>query len=110
MKPEISAAGFGSITTGGDTYRHDVVIKLNGEVGKIKKKLSRAIFGTSHIVALEEAKKVYDENATQLIVGTGQRDFFEENKCSVQMTTTPEAIKIRNAAWKKAVGLFHVTC
>jgi len=120
MKPKISGTGFGSITIEGNTYGHDVIIRLNGDVKKRKKKLSRAIFGTSHIVSLQEAEQVYENSATRLIIGAGQygllklsdeaKDFLKEKKCSFAIAPTPEAIKIWNAAGEKAIGLFHVTC
>lgn len=120
MKPEISATGFGSITIEGTTYRHDIVIQLNGEVKKRKKKLSRAIFGTSHILSLDEAEQVYEKSAGRLIIGAGQygllklskqaRDFFAKEKCTVSLAPTPEAIKTWNEDEEKTIGLFHVTC
>lgn len=48
---------FGSITIDGTTYNHDVVIRLSGEVGKRKKKLSKREYGTSHY-SLEERAEV----------------------------------------------------
>jgi hypothetical protein len=120
MKPEISGTRFGSITIEGNTYEHDVIIQLNGDVKKRKKKLSKAIFGTSHIVSLEEARQVYEKSATRLIIGAGQygllklsdeaKDFFKKKKCSIVSAPIPEAIKIWNAAGEKAIGLFHLTC
>ena len=120
MKPEISETRFGSITIQGTTYRHDVVIRLNGDVKKRKKKLSRVIFGTSHILSLEEAGQVYEKSGCLLIIGTGQygllklsreaMDFFAKENCTVSLAPTPEAIKTWNAAEENTIGLFHVTC
>ena len=44
---------FGSITIDGQTYSHDVIIRLSGKVEKRKKKLSKKIFGTSHTISLD---------------------------------------------------------
>lgn len=33
-----------------------MLIRLDGKVKKRKKKLSKAVYGTSHLVSLEEAK------------------------------------------------------
>ena len=120
MKPGIDETVFGSITIGGKTYECDVIIRLTGEVKKRKKNLSRAIYGTSHIVSLDEAKHVYQEGAQRLIIGTGQhgllklsneaRDFFEKKNCSIDLIPTPQAIKNWNQAQQKVIGLFHVTC
>ena len=57
MKPGISDTGFGYITIEGSTIEHDIVIRLSGEIKKRKKKLSKAVYGTSHTVSLEEAKQ-----------------------------------------------------
>ena len=120
MKPEIDATQFGSITIEGKTFQHDVIIRMNGEVKKRKKKLSKAVSGSSHTVSLEEAQYVYEKGAEQIIIGCGQygivklsdeaMDFFKKKKCKVELQPTPKAIKIWNNATKNVIGLFHVTC
>lgn len=120
MKPRIDGTRFGSITIEGETFRRDVLIRLNGEVKKRKKKLSKAIYGTSHVVSLEEAKHVYQEGAGRLIVGTGQSglvelseeaaDCFRRKGCRVELLPTRQAIEAWNAAEGAVIGLFHVTC
>ena len=74
MKPRIDATEFGSITVEGAVFDHDVVISPDGEVSKRKKKLSKAVYGTSHTISLQEAKYVYRQaaGADRLIVGAGQ--------------------------------------
>ena len=69
MKPTIDQTDFGSITIEGTVFDHDVLILLNGEVKKRKKKLSKAIYGTSHILSLDEAKYVYEPGIERLIIG-----------------------------------------
>ena len=71
MKPYIDSTQFGSITIEGMEYSHDIVVRLNGDIKKRKKKLSKAVFGTSHIVSRDEAKHILDHGAKLLIVGTG---------------------------------------
>ena len=120
MKPAISKTKFGSITIGGAKYEHDVVIRLDGTVEKRKKKLSKAIYGSSHTVSLDEARTVYEEGAQRLIVGAGQTGlvtlsdeaaaFFRERGCQVTLAPTPEALKLWNEAEGAVIGLFHVTC
>ena len=120
MKPHIESTKFGSITIEGEKYDHDVIIRLDGTVKKRKKKLSKELFGTSHVISLPEAKHVYEEGARQIIIGTGQSgmvklsqeadDFFKLNRCTVEMFPTPEAIRRWNDSEKFAIGLFHVTC
>src|SRR5947208_8592640 len=108
MKPHIDQTDFGSIVIEGAVYGHDVLILPNGEVKKRKKKLSKAIYGTSHILSLDEAKYVYEQGVARLIIGTGQydnvrlsdeaADYFKCKHCRVDMEPTPTAIQ----TWNKA--------
>ena len=68
MKPHIDQTAFGSITIGGEYLEHDVLIRLDGRVRKRKKKLSKAIYGTSHIISLDEARHLHEEGAQRLII------------------------------------------
>ena len=122
MKPRIDATDFGLITVDGTVFDHDVVISPGGEVSKRKKKLSKAVYGTSHTISLEEARYVYGRaaGADRLIVGAGQygrvrlspeaADFFARNACEIVLLPTPVVIGIWNETEGRAVGLFHVTC
>jgi hypothetical protein len=56
MQPRIDRTQFGSVTIDGTVYEHDVLIRLGGQVQKRKKKLSKAVYGTSHTISLAEAK------------------------------------------------------
>jgi hypothetical protein len=51
---------FGEITIDGKTYDHDVIVRLSGEIVKRKKKLSKKLYGTSHIVSKDEAQFVFE--------------------------------------------------
>lgn len=120
MKPRIDSTTFGSITIAGEAFQHDVLIRMDGEIEKRKKKLSKAVFGTSHVVSLAEAEYVYENGAQRLIVGAGQSGlvtlspeaaaFFREHKCQVELWPTPKAILAWNEAQGAVIGLFHVTC
>ncbi len=120
MKPHIDHTEFGSIIIGGVTYEHDVLIRLSGDVKKRKKKLSSAVFGTSHIISLDEAEHVYEDGARRLIIGCGQTGmvtlsdeaeaYFKDRGCKVELLRTPDAMRAWNEAGGKVVGLFHVTC
>jgi hypothetical protein len=120
MEPRIGKTSFGSITIGQKTYGGDVVIGLGGEVTKRKKKLSKAIYGTSHTMSLDEARHVYEEGAEQLIIGAGQyglvklsdeaADYFEKESCHVEILPTPDAVHVWNETEGAVIGLFHVTC
>jgi hypothetical protein len=120
MKPRIDQTEFGSITIEGTPFEHDVIIRLRGAVKKRKKKLSKAVYGTSHVVSLDEAKHVYEKGAERLIVGAGQEgllklsdeaaDYFEDHGCHVDVLPTGQAICTWNDAEGAVIGLFHVTC
>ena len=120
MRPRINAATFGAITIEGREIGNDVILRLDGSVEKRKKKLSKKIYGTSHTISLEEARYVYEKGAELLIIGTGHYDrvglsdeaerYFKKHGCRVKLKATPEAIHAWNAAGKKVIGLFHVTC
>lgn len=116
----IDKTRFGSITVNGKRYKHDVLIRLDGKVRKRKKKLSKDIYGTSHVLSLQEAGHVYEQGAERMIFGTGQFgraklsdeaiEFFNKKGCKVELLPTPEAIKVWNLAEGTSIGLFHVTC
>jgi hypothetical protein len=120
MEPQIDRTTFGSITIAGEVFEHDVIIRLDGEVKKRKKKLSKAIYGTSHVISLAEAEHIYEVGAKRLIIGTGQSgmvklsndaaEYFKQKSCLVHMQPTPEAICAWNQAESAVIGLFHVTC
>jgi hypothetical protein len=121
MKPRIDNTSFGSITIDHITFKHDVIISLDGQVKKRKKKLSKAVYGTSHTISLEEAKHVYEKKAKSLIIGAGQysrislsdeaREFLKKQNCQVKLFSTKEAIEAWNKTKSgKTIGLFHITC
>jgi hypothetical protein len=122
MKPHIDATAFGSITVDGVVFEHDVIIRLDGQVKKRKKKLSKAVYGTSHTISLQEAMYVCEEAVApgRLIVGSGQHGnvdlspeaaaYLQRRKCRVVLQPTPEVIEVWNHAKGTTIGLFHVTC
>ena len=120
MKPRIDHTEFGSITIEGMVSEHDVIIRLNSQVEKRKKKLSKSVYGTSHIVSLDEAKYIYEEKAERLVIGAGQQgmvklsneaaEYLKRKKCRVELLPTREAIQVWNEAEGAVIGLFHVTC
>jgi hypothetical protein len=120
MKPNIERTQFGSITVEGESYNHDIVIRLDGKIVKRKKKLSKQIYGTSHILSLAEAEFIYEDGARQLIIGNGQsgilglsdeaQAFFGQKGVEIELLPTPQAILAWNDARGAVIGLFHVTC
>jgi len=120
MRPSIDGTAFGHITIAGESFEHDVVIRLSGDVKKRKKKLSKAQYGTSHMVSLAEAEHIFEAGAKRLILGSGQSgsvelsgeaaEYFRTNGCAVQLLPTPQAITAWNAAKGAVIAMFHVTC
>lgn len=120
MNPNIDGSEFGSITIAGRQIDNDVMIRLDGTVTKRQKKLSKAIYGTSHVISLAEAEVIFDPDAERLIVGAGHNgmvglsdeaaDYFARKKVRVDLARTPEAIARWNQASGKVIALFHVTC
>lgn len=120
MKHRIDSTRFGSITVDGETFEHDIMIRLSGKIEKRKKKLSKERYGTSHIISQEEAEELYEKGCGKLIVGCGQmgqvhlseeaQRYFDEHKVTCVLEETPQAITTWNETPEPKIGLFHVTC
>ena len=120
MKPTIGKCGFGFITVDGERFEHDILIRMSGKVKKRKKKLSKEVHGTSHVLSLQEAEHVFEDGARKLVVGSGHdgmltlsrdaEEFFAAKRCAVKLIPTPAAARAWNDSKEKAIGLFHVTC
>lgn len=120
MKPCIDRTKFGAITIEGAVFEHDVMIRLNGQVEERKKELSKAVYGTSHTISLDEARHIHEAGAERLVVGAGQygllalsdeaAGYFGHKKCQVELLPTHEAIRTWNETEGAVIGLFHVTC
>jgi hypothetical protein len=74
MGRRITKTRFGSITIGGTVFPYDVIVLPDGRVKRRKKKLSKAVYGTSHTISRQEAKYVRKQarDADRRIVGSGQ--------------------------------------
>src|SRR6266702_2690502 len=69
---KIDSTIFGAITIDGKIYQHDVVVRLSGEVVKRKKKLSKKLYGTSHVLSKDEAKSLFEKGCDQVVIDSGQ--------------------------------------
>lgn len=120
MQPRIERTAFGSINLGGEVYRHDIVIALDGTVRQRSKQLSKRVYGTSHRISLVEARDVDEAGCELLLIGSGQfgrvglsseaQDYFDSRGVAVEILPTPAAAQRWNDLTAKAVALFHVTC
>jgi hypothetical protein len=48
-----------------------VVVRLSGGVVK-RKKLSKKLYGTSHVLSKDEAKFLFENGGDQVVIGSGQ--------------------------------------
>jgi len=120
MKPTLTGTGFGWIGVDDQRISHDILIRLDGEVTKRKKKLSKEVYGTSHTISLAEAEYIYQDGAEILLIGAGQfgkvrlspeaAGYFQEKNCQVDIFPTPRTLKTWNEREGKLIGLFHITC
>jgi hypothetical protein len=79
-----------------------------------------SVYGTSHIISLQESKYIYQDGAERLIIGAGLQgmvslsdeavDYFKKKKCKIDLHPTPKAIEKWNDATEAVIGLFHITC
>src|SRR6202171_4429655 len=114
---KIENTTFGAITIVGTTYQHDVVVRLSGEVVKRKKKLSKKLYGTSHVLSKDEAKFFFEKGCDQVVIGSGQMGnvhlspdaeaYFERKGCVVLLKPTPEPIRMFNRSRARWLGLFY---
>jgi len=119
-RPEINDTSFGSINVNGKNYDHDIIITLENQVKKRKKKLSKNIYGTSHTISLPEIEHLYQDNTEGIIIGSGQygvarlseeaSEFLSSKNCRITLKPTQEAIQEWNSSDGNWVGLFHITC
>ncbi len=120
MKPTLKGTGFGWIDVGEERVSHDILIRLDGEVKKRKKKLSKEVYGTSHTISQAEAEYIYQEGAQGLLIGSGQfgrvrlspeaASYFQEKGCPVTILPTPQAVEAWNQRSEQLIALFHITC
>ena len=85
---------------------------------KRKKKLSKAVYGTSHTISLAEAKHVHQKGVERLLIGAGQHGmvalseeaaaYFERNRCQVELLPTPEVIPVWNQGQGAVIGLARI--
>jgi hypothetical protein len=120
MRPKIEDSWFGSITVEGTRYEYDIIIRLSGKVRRRNKQLSKALYGTSHTISLDEIRDLHRKRAERVIIGAGQEgkvvlspeaaEFLAKKGCRVDLLPTPQAIECWNEAEGQILALFHVTC
>lgn len=110
---------FGAINIAGKTHAHGVLICLSEDIKNRQPKLAKRVYGTSHILSLDEAKYIYEKGCEVMIFGSGQhvsRRFspeadanFKKRACEVIVRGTPTAGRTFNLTKSRKIGVFHVT-
>lgn len=118
--PKLEALGFGAVSLDGEKWERDFFIRASGQVKVRKKRAVKELYGTSHVVGVEELEKVCKGDPAVLIVASGYAGavrlapeaggYLEGRGIKVEVQPTPEAVKL----WAKEKGpkaiLVHVTC
>jgi hypothetical protein len=109
---------FGSITIGGVTYEHDLVID-HGRISKRKKGPSRPLRGQFGHTPLSAAEEI-TWNCRRLVIGTGASGSLpvmdeverEAERRGVELVTVPteEAIELLGGDPPETNGILHLTC
>lgn len=120
MLPLIVKPLFGQIKVDGKKYKYDIVVEPDGSVRKRNKKLSKAVYRTSHKISLTEAVDIYRVGMPDLLICSGlfnriklsdeAAQFFQKRGVEVVILRTPKAIKYWNNSEESLVGLFHISC
>ena len=120
MEPQIDAVRFGTVSVGGATYRHDIVISPGGQVERRPKELSKQLYGTSHTIALAEVEALWQPGTSALVVGAGflgrvrlspeAAAFLSERQCTPTILPVRRAAQFWNETQGQTAGLFHITC
>ena len=120
MLPRIDKSAFGWIKIAGKKYKHDIVIELDSSIRRRNKKLSKAQYGTSHMISLDEAIDIFSPGLESLLIGSGMFDsvrlsdqattYYLEMGVNIVILPTQKAISYWNDNDQNMIGVFHVTC
>ena len=118
--PTITGTAFGSITVGDETYDKDIYILADGQVKKRKKKLAKAVYGTSHQIGPDELERVCRGGPEMVFIGTGQQGvteltpegkrYLEKRRIDYAALPTPDMLVSYNKCDQRKAALIHVTC
>lgn len=118
--PRIESVSFGVVVVNGEEFPGDIYIRVDGKLGKRKKKAARKKYGTSHLVDAEELQKVCKGSPKTVIIGAGfqgmvrltedAKRFLDSLGSDWRILRTPEAVDAYNAAKGPKALLLHVTC
>lgn len=98
-------------------YDRDVFVPVNG---KVKKRLAKDLYGSSHKVGPKELARVCRGGPEVLFIGAGHpgqleftddaERFLSERLIECHVLPTPEAADAYNDSQQRRAALIHVTC
>ncbi len=118
--PALGETRQGEVSVAGRRFDTDIYVRADGQVRRRKKAVIKRKYGTSHVIAREELKKVCKGEPATLVVGTGQKGqaalddsaqkFLSERGIACRLLTSPEAVaEFARTPGRKAL-LLHVKC
>ena len=117
--PMFTDLGPGTITVGGETYREDVYVRVDGKVGRRAKVCPAGAAETLRSrSAATSCKEVCKGNPSILILGTGHdgaaaltpegEEFLLKRGITYESLPTPEAVSTYNAIKGRKAALMHL--
>lgn len=115
----IDSTSFGEVVIDGQKYG-DVLI-VGGDVIPRKRRLLERMFGTSHVLSMEEIQRLLSNSPEVVVIGTGQSGVLKvkeeqrkllSSKAQLVELDTPQAIDEYNrlSKDKRVNALIHTTC
>jgi glucokinase len=118
--PRVRDLKFGSVRVGDARFESDVWVFADGTAQKRKKKLAKAVHGTSHVIDVPELQVLLEPVPEALVIGTGvqgaahvspgARAYLDELRIQWQALPSERAIAAYNEAKGRKALLLHVTC
>lgn len=118
--PTVEYGGFGSVKLDGQVYTGDIYIRADAKVKKRKKRIAKAVYGTSHKLGPAELVRVCKGRPELLIVGAGRdgmlalesagEEYLRARGIEFVVKPSGEAAEAFNAARRRRALLMHVTC
>lgn len=120
---KIEGYDFGSIIIDGSRYSKDVVILVNGEIAKRKKKLSKGEVGHTPLSKREFKEYLGEDRPDVLVIGTGMHGAMPvkggvmkiAEKCGIELICEDTGKAIESyldhlSKGEKAAAVFHLAC
>jgi glucokinase len=109
----------GEIAVGRTAYGQDIVIRVNGNVRKRKKRHIKQLYGTTHCIGTEEVARVCKGGPEVLFVGTGKSakkeltgeatHYLERRAIECHVMSTAEAVDSYNDSQRRKAAILEVS-